>query len=180
MKQLLLLITSVLLLSAGCKKNKPTEPAKAEDQLPPETQTGANTFGCKVNGKVWLPKGGIYTPRLSADFFSPTQITIYANKRELINGGPETKIEGINFSIFNDTVKIGQYFFDDTLKRKATFNTDNGRCYYKTFVNDQSGLTITFLDLANRIISGRFQLSFPAQNTCPPIEITEGRFDIKY
>jgi len=29
----------------------------AAEQLPPATQVGANTFGCLLNGKVWLPKG---------------------------------------------------------------------------------------------------------------------------
>jgi hypothetical protein len=27
------------------------------DKLPPETQNGNNTFGCLLNGKVWLPEG---------------------------------------------------------------------------------------------------------------------------
>ena len=27
-----------------------------QDQLPPITQTGANTFGCLVNGQVFVPK----------------------------------------------------------------------------------------------------------------------------
>jgi len=27
------------------------------DSLPPATQTGANTLGCLVNGKVFVPKG---------------------------------------------------------------------------------------------------------------------------
>ncbi len=54
MKQLLLLFLSLVLLSSSCKKNKPDNPI---DQLPPETQIGANTFGFLVDGKVFLPKG---------------------------------------------------------------------------------------------------------------------------
>ena len=53
MKQLLLLATSFILISSSCKKNKSDNPI---NQLPPETQTGANTFGCLVDGKVFLPK----------------------------------------------------------------------------------------------------------------------------
>ena len=26
-------------------------------ELPPATQTGANTFGAKVNGSLWVPQG---------------------------------------------------------------------------------------------------------------------------
>ena len=34
-----------------------------DDKLPPETQTGANTVGCLVNGKVYLPsQRGINAP----------------------------------------------------------------------------------------------------------------------
>ena len=49
-----LLIALVLtsLLFPQCKKNKNDEPA-----LPPETQIGANTFGCLVNGKILIPQG---------------------------------------------------------------------------------------------------------------------------
>lgn len=39
-----------------CKlqKNKPT---KTElEKLPPITQIGANTFGCLINGKAWIPE----------------------------------------------------------------------------------------------------------------------------
>ena len=28
----------------------------AEPDLPPETQAGANTFGCRINGRVWVPQ----------------------------------------------------------------------------------------------------------------------------
>ncbi len=31
---------------------------KKDDLLPAATQNGANTFGCKVNGKTWIPDGG--------------------------------------------------------------------------------------------------------------------------
>jgi len=55
MKNILLLTISFFLLSSSCKKNKPTNPV---DQLPPETQTGANTFGCLINGEVFKPGGG--------------------------------------------------------------------------------------------------------------------------
>jgi len=54
MKNILLLTISFFLLSSSCKKNKPTNPV---DQLPPETQTGANTFGCLINGEVFKPGG---------------------------------------------------------------------------------------------------------------------------
>src|SRR5437773_8453594 len=46
------LLLCSLFLSNSCRKQK------NEEQLPPATQTGANTFGCLVDGKVWIPTGG--------------------------------------------------------------------------------------------------------------------------
>ena len=51
-----------MFMGASCKKNKPQ---KTElEKLPPVTQTGANTFGCLINGKAFTPKGysGTGTP----------------------------------------------------------------------------------------------------------------------
>jgi hypothetical protein len=48
-----LLFFSLTLLFGACELFPEAEP---ENTLPPITQVGANTFGCKVNGEVWLPK----------------------------------------------------------------------------------------------------------------------------
>lgn len=54
MKYIILTACLTMFIGAGCKKNKP----KTElEKLPPITQTGANTFGCLVNGRTWIPKG---------------------------------------------------------------------------------------------------------------------------
>ena len=42
-------IISLLFILASCKKDV--------DELPPATQTGAHTFGAKVNGEFWVPQG---------------------------------------------------------------------------------------------------------------------------
>ena len=57
-----LLIATIFTFSQ-CKKNKDVEP-----QLPPETTTGAMTFGCKVNGKVFVPKDGRGRPGLFVQY----------------------------------------------------------------------------------------------------------------
>jgi hypothetical protein len=60
MKNLFFLLTAITLLTA-CDKDGQIFAGK--DQLPPETQTGANTVGCLVNGKVFLPhQQGISSP----------------------------------------------------------------------------------------------------------------------
>ena len=42
----------LVLMASSCRK-APPEP---EPDLPPETQTGAGTIGCYINGKPWVPQ----------------------------------------------------------------------------------------------------------------------------
>ena len=42
----------MLVMFASCKSCK-----KEINLLPDETQTGANTFGCLIDGKAWIPTG---------------------------------------------------------------------------------------------------------------------------
>jgi hypothetical protein len=44
-----------LIVAGSCEKDE-------EPQLPPITQTGAGTFGCLVNGDIWLPESTISFP----------------------------------------------------------------------------------------------------------------------
>jgi len=61
-------------LFATCKKKDPPIGTNAIAQLPPITTTGANTFGCLVNGEVWLPKGSFPNfPGLHADYWGGVQ-----------------------------------------------------------------------------------------------------------
>ena len=67
-------------MGSSCNKNE-IPPTDNPPQLPPETQTGANTFGCLVNGKVWLPKGGGLLPGVFSDYGNGS-IILYANNYE--------------------------------------------------------------------------------------------------
>jgi len=72
-KQIILYFTTFLfLLNVNCSK-------KTADNLPPATQTGANTFGCLIDGNAWIPEGrgvasGIYPT--SGGFFGEVDNTI--------------------------------------------------------------------------------------------------------
>ena len=58
----------LLFTSMTCKKSY-----IEKNELPPITQTGANTFGCYVNGEIFLPRKGMYgtavTARKTGDSF---------------------------------------------------------------------------------------------------------------
>ena len=44
----------VLLVTLSFSPFLPCKNKNAESNLPPETQTGANTFGCRSNGRAWV------------------------------------------------------------------------------------------------------------------------------
>ena len=48
----------LLFLFIGCSGDD--DSANPLDQLPPATQTGANTFGCLINGEPFTPKGRLF------------------------------------------------------------------------------------------------------------------------
>ena len=48
----MVLLLSTILIASSCKKDSPPQ-----EQLPPETHTGAYTFGCKVDGKIYTASG---------------------------------------------------------------------------------------------------------------------------
>lgn len=68
MRHIFNLLAAVILFTAcGCSKDN------LQEQLPPATQTGANTFGCLFNGKVFTlasPGPAIYATLAERPNFS--------------------------------------------------------------------------------------------------------------
>ena len=155
--------------------------------LPPETQTGANTFGCLVDGKLLVPYsddsnyegfskelqspyGGLF--RVGGSFYksgSPKQSCGFLIRKiqkegtyKLYYSRKEHLANGINT---NDWV---EYRKDDT--------------YYNMKVS-QSNFTveITKFDQKNYIVSGRFYGTlYHEKDSTRKVEITQGRFDVKF
>ena len=58
----IVIVLYLLVLSISCSDNPKLMPVE-EDKLPAITQTGENTFGCLINGNVFVPKDKTgYTP----------------------------------------------------------------------------------------------------------------------
>jgi len=152
----------------------------SSQSLPPETQTGANTVGCLVNGKVFLPhKEGINAPVNCFYQFVDDEFYFTMAFSDLRNGGIET------VNIFTTATELEQ---DQTyiLNQGYTPILGGGAEYYLKLSNKfstnttQTGeLTITRNDLSNSIISGIFW--FDAINEAGEVvKIREGRFDWNY
>lgn len=170
---LLLFLCSLLLTNCSLFSKKDPQP-----ELPPATQEGKHTFGCKVNGEVWLPSGFNGTPNLVARygikyFFDSNtfNITTYRNKNQKIYQ---------HIGIYSDSlIGPGVYPLYIPEKHKASFLDFETRCFYREDTYFKGTLTVTKLDTQRNIISGLFELTF-AQPDCDTIRVTEGRFDVKY
>jgi hypothetical protein len=180
MKNLILLFALTLTLSC-C--NNDNNPFSGSDQLPPETQTGANTVGCLVNGEVFLPHSqglnqGIncfYQLDNGEFFFNIT----CADFRGTIPKGVIVETRRINLQV-GPIYNLNKNTIDNGDFQGGGGNYDIGASNrYFTNTIKTGELKITRLDLANSIISGTFW--FDAVNTSgETVKIRSGRFDIHY
>ena len=155
---LLLLFSLMLLASAKCKKELTIPVPK----LPAETQTGAKTFGCLVDGEIWVPTGKSMLPAIGTSI----QFEILNLKT---NKGDEAVI--FNISSFNI---VGDYNLSTT---NNTAQFIKGANIYKS---TNGTLTIIKYDKANKILSGRFYFTAKDNITNKTATITDGRFDVPF
>ena len=177
MKNLLILLITLTALASCSKK---------VSELPESTATGSNTFGAKVDGKMWAPQGfGIM----------PTASILEVN----YNGGDSYRINARNFGssptetefefILNGVTAPGTYLLNQDTptypNQTASYGSYTLRKFnllslWKTSPVTAGKVVITKIDLANKIIAGSFE--FTATDTyggATPITVTEGRFDLR-
>src|SRR5665213_2324933 len=169
MKKTRIILSAVLLIfcfcSTQCKKNKPT--GNPVDQLPPASQTGANTFGCLINGQVFLPKGPSLGPILQCayqyldnnysphGYFFQLSASDHSNSTDITSVGIYTDSLNIRENVFQlgDNKPGNAYGFYDRINLQGIDMT-----LYTT--NNLAGqLAITRFDEVNQIVSGTFWFS---------------------
>jgi Family of unknown function (DUF6252) len=157
---------------------------KEVTELPPATQTGVHTFGCKVDGRFWVPAG--FGPFPTADLLVAKRFPngfFYINARNFSSSPIETEFE---FFIKNLTVP-GTYLLNTDVVYPTT--AANYVYYVKRNINPQQewltsvqyggSITITAIDTVNQFVSGTFQFNAASQYADPqPLAVTEGRFDV--
>lgn len=179
LKNILILLCSLLLLSASCKKEKSKNPI---DDLPPATQTGANTFGCLVNGEVFLPKGsGLGGPILEC------RLEFVNNGYHFFLSATDTKNEPLRaVTILTDSLELAEGVYELNKSNVSgtvsgefvIINNTNINAFETSPPQYKGSLNITKYDKVKFVVSGTF--SFDAVNTFgEKIEIREGRFDMK-
>jgi len=158
---------------------------KEVTELPPATQTGANTFGLKLNGEMWVPRGFAGLPdndKLVARLLGNVLIITAQNFE---SSPTETEFEIRLFGVTgtgtyslntNTNYPGGPTSYGYHVKRRLTPLDE-----WITSATQTGSVNITRFDTTAQIVSGTFQ--FNAQNTTNPsqtIAVTEGRFDVRY
>ncbi len=178
-QSLLIIIAIFFLLGSSCKKDKLVNEI---DKLPPATQTGANTFGCLVNGKAWIAQNK------DCSIICDDPFKIFYDG---INGG-NLSIIGLNKDVkrpINQSISIGMdstnYKTDFILSPNTALNLGFTFVNNGIFIRSWDSLVIATgrikllkYDLVNGIISGNFEFTLASPNN-EIINITSGRFDKK-
>lgn len=195
MKNIILTLVFALAF-LGCERNNAEN--AYDPQLPGITTTGANTFGCKINGVVMVPRNSIgYVPPGSNHYpchysnennnYSYETLSAY-DLRETKRGGVYIYLQGI--PNFNMPVPTGEHsIHNGMIPQNPGFN-DNYKTYILFVHYDAQGVghhyfsientgTINILKSDAQTLSGTFTCQ--ARNANNPndiINITDGRFDI--
>lgn len=178
MKKLLVpFFLSVLVILVSCKKEV--------TELPPATQSGANTFGCKVDGNFWVPAGFGIIPTasiLEARYIPGAYLII--NARNFSSSPTETEFE----LFIKDVDGPGTYSLNTTVGY-PTSAASYGYYVHRKFTPDNEWITsseytgsiiLTKVDTIARFVSGTFEFhAINLYNAPQPLNVTEGRFDVK-
>ena len=194
MKKLILKIIIVFTL-VSCNKDEITV-SSCEDQLPAITTTGANTFGCCINGNLLKPRDGSGTfggadggfiawgDSSGNNEFGELDIHDFASER---TGSILIHIQNLHQN------GVGNYIIDESngirgygsnqhnhLFCRVFDHKDNQYKYYRSF-NNSGLIKVTRYDFANKINSGTFNCKVVnSSNINDTIEIKNGRFDFNW
>lgn len=172
-----LFISFAIIIFSSCKKEIET--------LPGPTDTGANTFGAKINGENWGPLSfGIVptAPILEARF--AVDSSIFINARNFSRSPVETEMEIYlknivgpgTYSLNQNTAAAPSHSASYAYYVKRNFNVTDEWITSSTATGQ---VQVTKIDWNNKIISGSFNFTANAKYGSAPITVTEGRFDVK-
>jgi hypothetical protein len=185
-KILSIIFVCFAVINFTCKKHS----VNPVDTLPPATQTGANTFGCLINGKAFTPGGSSFSPPHLFSYYQNAYPTISNAYVFDVSAGDlrnTCNITGITFgvdSVISLQPGIYKLGADKANQGGGGYNREicnggSGAGVYHT--NDSIGgqLTITRFDLTYQIASGTFWFNV-LDNNGDTVKITDGRFDVRF
>jgi len=186
-----LLILTLLFTLLSCSSDE-NDKQTFTPTLPAITQTGENTFGSYIGGKLLTPRdgsGGIYGTPKGVKIIAggiPPQITyteIFIDDRKSDKGG----LIRIHFENLND-MGSGQYIVNESNCQGNIDSPINTNIYcrvyddeaqiFKWYCSIENAGVITITKYEDGIVSGTFSCTVQSQtDSNKQIEITQGRFD---
>jgi hypothetical protein len=190
---MLLVLISISIISFQCGKDS----ADQSTLLPPITTTGANTFGCLVDGLVMRPRDG--APTVAAPYphkgiepvFGSDKKSVDLNFYDEKDKAPAPFFLGIHL-IDTNYIQPREYKWQQTSYSAGyadhwvhhvygSFYDSETKDYAWFGSYDSSGTTIvTGMDTINHIISGTFSGKLRKRDGTKEITISNGRFDINW
>lgn len=174
LKQLISLFL-LLIVIAGFQCKKPKYDPNSDNGLPPATQTGADIFACRVNGKPWISERGIYALGANA-----TKDSLYV----FGSFGKTEDFDNLHLALKGNLKQGNSYRLNNVQANFARVFT-NQDCqgnllgYQLKFYAIDGNLNLTRLDTVKKFISGTFNCIIPVPD-CDTLKITDGRFDVRY
>ena len=178
------LTLALFLLLIGCSSD-----SNLGYSLPPETQTGANTFGVTIKGKVYIPRdptgGDIGAPAHGMILWGTSDFSW--TELEVKDGA-----SAVGFKIYihlQPLASVGKIILHQSNFHNSIDSTPYSHIYFKIWdpnisnyayygsVENQGEINIT--KLSGGIVSGNFKGKFVRYDDPNDfIQITDGRFDI--
>jgi len=184
-KHLLVLVIAAFLMSMSSCKKDPVTPSDPYDPntLPPLTHQGKNTFGCLVNGEVWVAYapftvGG--TTSLNGSYHANIGGLHLTANRKIDSQNESSQIDLVVLDVF----ETGEYMLHDANEEQKGFldylgNHSCAKYYYRDSL--QRRIVITYFSLSKGVMSGTFEMDL-VNPSCPgdTVRIREGRFDWRF
>ncbi|SHM45111.1 DUF6252 family protein [Flavobacterium xanthum] len=175
MKNILLLLVVLTLSCCSKDDNKPENPI---DQLPPATQIGANTAGCLVDGKAFLPNGYIPSGNLVCNYINGKDFSLGILQK---NDNQTLSLNVISYNkslVVGETYQLKEYGANSIFGEYVIFQ-QIGNLTYQTNSIVKGELKITNHNFDKAVLSGVFW--FDAVNEKgEKVQVREGRFDMQY
>jgi len=175
-----------LFLLTHCRHRKrddpQPEPPKAPlSLLPPETQTGAGTFGCLVNGQAYLTRTsikcsgnlqGFNVLYVSADCSADGTFSGEVFSTGLLLAGILENGQSFPLVEFNKPV--------DMTRNQFVADANRTQCGYRGNFIKTGRVELVKFDGVRRIAAGRFAFTLYEPGGCDTLRVTNGRFDVKF
>ncbi len=186
--QQLILFSTLFLLLFSCKKNDPPETSN-EPVLPPMTHEGLNTFGCYIDGELFVANDGESVwaiPPVSGSFNEETGLLkIQGTRYRYGILEEEDAPDDVRFRadiINKEGIYEFKIFEEKSLGYSSIFQDSVCDYFYFEDTPNLGELNIKYLDTEKNIIAGTFYMTLinPDCDGDTVMNITDGRFDFRY